>query len=264
MIQKNIRRFKVLVQPFCRQRIKWSCPVIHIRRLTKLPSFVSLPLLCGRSKGKLRCPPELTILLIHNYKKEPIMEKSLRYVGIGNFVVMTPIFDGAWSNAIKMIELGKFLNSDACKTKYVLFCDSDDAVLRDDPGKAIRFLKEENCDLLFSNTNWDGAYEGMPQVRKWADQNADENGRNRCYLNSGVYIGKSEFLREVVDSVVEYITDHDLTREEYWDMCDYGYHYERLPEFPKGVGSDQVILRYLHPKFYPRMKIDYKGKLAIR
>ncbi len=264
IIQKNIKRFQIVTQPFYRKRSKWTCPIIHIRKLTKLPPVISLPLLCGRSKGKLTCPDNLTILLIHNYKREPIIEKSLRYVGIDNFVVMRPDFKGPWFHAIKMLELKKFLDSNACKTEYLLFSDSDDAVLRDDPAKAIQFLQEENCDLLFSNTNWDGAYDGMPDVRKWADKNARESGRTHCYLNSGVYIGRTEFLREVVNSVVEYITDNNLTMVEYWDLCDNVISYERLPEFPRGVGSCQVILRYLHPRFYPRMKIDYKDRLAIR
>lgn len=265
IIQKNIRRFKVLVQPFCRQRIKWSCPVIHIRKLTNLPAFISLPLLCGRSKRKLRCPPDLTILLIHNYKQEPIMEKSLRYVGIENFVVMKPEFDGAWRMAIKLIELRKYLDSGSCKTKYILYCDSDDAVLRDDPAKAIKYLQDEECDLLLPNsTTWSAGYECMPEVQRWADQNARENGRRHCYINAGVFIGKTEFLREVVNSAMKYITDHDLSSEEYWRILENGSLSERIPEFPKGVGCDQEILRYLHPQFYPRMKIDYKDKLAIR
>ena len=125
-------------------------------------------------------------------------------------------------------------------------------------------MHEEDCELIFSSTNWAGAYEGMPWVKAWADKNAQDNGRKHCYLNSGVYIGRSKFLRKVVNEAMEYITDHDLSRDEYWDLCDHGSHYERLPEFPKGIGSDQVILRYLHPRFYPRMKIDYKDRLAIR
>ena len=212
----------------------------------------------------MTCPSELTILLIHNYPKEPILEKSLRYVGIKNYIVKTPKFDGPWFNALKLIELKKFLYSSECKTKYLLFCDSDDVILRDDPMKTILFLKEEKCELLLSNTNWPGAYELMPEVKKWADQNALQHGRSPCYINSGVYIGKTDFLREVVTVAMEYITDNNLSREEYWDLCDFGTHSERLPDFPKGVGSDQVILRYLHPQFYPRMKIDYKDKLAVR
>ena len=39
---------------------------------------------------------------------------------------------------------------------------------------------------------------------------------------------------------------------------------EALPDFPKGVGCDQAIMIFMHPNFYPRVKIDYQGQLASR
>ena len=39
---------------------------------------------------------------------------------------------------------------------------------------------------------------------------------------------------------------------------------EALPDFPKGVGCDQAIIRFMHPKFYPRVKIDYQDQLASK
>ena len=264
VLRKNIRMLNLLSQHFFKKRSEWVCPVIHMRKLTKMPSFIALPLLCGRSKGMLKCPPELTILLIHNYKTEPIMEKSLRYTGIDDFVALKPKFEGSWVNTIKLVELKRFLDSGACSTEYILYCDSDDAVLRDDPAKAIEYLREEDCDLLLSNTGWKAGYECMPEIKKWADQNAKESGRTQCYINSGVYVGRTEFLRSVVDSTLEYITDHDLPRVEYWRLLKEGTLCETLPEYPKGVGSDQVLFRYVHPQYYPRMKIDYKGRLALR
>ena len=50
--------------------------IIHRGKLVKNPSGLVLPLLCGPVKGKLRCPPELTILLIHNYEYLTKMEVS--------------------------------------------------------------------------------------------------------------------------------------------------------------------------------------------
>ena len=203
------------------------------------------------------------------------MEKSLRYVGIENFVVLKAEFNGAWHNTIKLLELKKFLDSNRCKTEYILYFDSDDAVLRDEPEKAIRYLQEEDCELLFSSTHWEGGYACMPHIKKWTDQIADKNGHDRLYINTGVYIAKTSFLREVIDSAIEYVTEHDRQGVEYYVTEE---HYvtehrelfqkwslrEGSPSFPKGVGCDQIILRYLHRQFYPRMKIDYKGRLALR
>ena len=42
--------------------------IIHRDKLVNNPPSLILSLLCGPVKGKLRCPPELTLLLIHNYE----------------------------------------------------------------------------------------------------------------------------------------------------------------------------------------------------
>jgi hypothetical protein len=138
------------------KRHTWDYPVIHRRELTESPPSLVIPLLCGHVKGKLRCPPDLTILLVHNYEDEPIMQQSLRYVGIKNFTALKPQTNGPWCHTNKLVAIFDYLNSGACKTEYIFFCDSSDAILRDDPGKAIRYLKEENCDMLFSRTKFRG------------------------------------------------------------------------------------------------------------
>ena len=87
-----------------RARKGWEYLSVHKASLTELPSFFVLPFLCGHAKGKLRCPPEITILLVHNYKKEPTMEKSLRYVGIENFVVLKVDPSIQWKHIQKIKE----------------------------------------------------------------------------------------------------------------------------------------------------------------
>jgi hypothetical protein len=248
------------------RRNRWTHLVIHKRKLTKLPAPVVVPLICGPLRGKLSCPPDLTILLIHNYPSEPVMETSLRYVGIRNFVVLRPAHEGPWSNTAKLRALKRFLDSGACTGKTILFCDSDDAILRDDPSKAVQYLQEEKCDMLLSGTSFEGGYSCMPEIREWAVRMSVANGcaRPPYYINSGVYVAKTEFLREVVDAAMHFVTDQDLSREEYRRLRGEGLLGRRLPEFPKGIGSDQIILRFLHPRFYPRMKIDYRQRLALR
>jgi hypothetical protein len=247
-----------------RQRAKWDHLVLHRRQLTKLPAAWVVPFFCRDLRGCLQCPPELTILLIHNYATEPVMEKSLRFVGIDNYVVLRPEVKGPWHNSAKIVVLDEFLARGACRTEYVLFCDSDDAVLVGDPAKAIPYLQEEACDLLVSCTSYTGGYTCMPQIKQWADQNARASGYQNRYMNTGVYIAKTDFLRELVRSAKAYVTPEDLSRVEYRRARRNGSLDQRLPEFPRGVGCDQVIFRYLHPRFYPRMKIDYAGRLALR
>lgn len=81
-----------------------------------------------------------------------IMELSLRYVGITDYHVLKLKASEPWRQTKKISIVLNDLKSAGCKTDYILYCDSNDAVLRGNPAKAIRDLEEENCDLLFSRT----------------------------------------------------------------------------------------------------------------
>lgn len=246
------------------QRRQWKHLVIHRRTLTKLPSAFILPLISGHVKGKLKCPSEITIVLIHNYPFASITEKSLQYVGINNYVVLKPEVSGEWRNALKLSELKKYLDSGECQSKYILYLDSDDVVIRDSPEKAIQYLEQQDCDLLFSSTPYNGGYECMPQALEWSDRLSAEAGFGKLYINCGVFFGKTEAVKELFDASVEYVTENDLTRAEYYKHLKEQTMCKSLSEFPKEVGCDQIIIRHLHPEFYPRMKIDFKEQLALR
>jgi len=260
---KIFKKAKYLICACCK-KYEGDYPVIHQRKITKnLPSLV-LPLLCGHVKGKLSCPPELTILLVHNYDYEPIMEKSLRYGGIENITVLRPHINGPWVHTVKVSTILNYLKSGACKTEYLLYCDSDDAILRDDPRKAIRYLQEENSDLLFSKTTSKSIYKYMPQVKSWTDYIAKENGYPGWYINSGVYVARPPFLQEVIEAAMDYITEDDLPATVLGEAIRKGTLNKLLSDFPKGCGCDQSIFSFLHPRFYPQMKLDYQGRLALR
>ncbi len=180
--KSRIFRHSKIILSVLWQRKNWRHLVIHHRRWTTLPTFIALPLLCGNAKKKLSCPANLTIVLIHNYEKESILEKSLRYVGIENYVLLKPT-NGQWrANTQKLIELNKYIASGDCPTEYILYIDSDDAVLRGDPGKAVEYLLEEECDALFSSTKGILHFSYLPKLKKWADQLAYDNGYKKLYL----------------------------------------------------------------------------------
>src|SRR5262249_47634208 len=148
---------------------------------------------------------------------------------------------------------------------YILYCDSDDAILIDDPQKAIDLLRENECDMLVSATAYD-CYRFMPERESWARKIAAENGYKSdgvIHLNAGVFVAKRAFLIQVLTEVVKFASDTDLDAES-WEAVRQRNDHSALPNFPKGCGCDQAILRFLHPKFYPRMKIDYSLRLAVR
>lgn len=192
------------------------------------------------------------------------MAKSLRYLGIRDFVVLKPGTRGPWRNSTKLVTLLKYLREASCNSKYLFYCDSRDAVIRDDPAKAVTYLEEEKCDLLMSATKFVDGYQCMPEVLAWAENNARENGYSGLYINAGVFVGRVEFVRQVLEAGMRYVTDDDLTFRELRRRIRDPSLCERLTDFPRGVGCDQIILRYLHPRFYPRMKVDYARRLALR
>jgi hypothetical protein len=202
-------------------------------------------------------------VLVHNYRRKPIMEKSLHYVGIKDFVVLRPQPHGPWNGVAKLMPLLEYLSSESCRTEYLLYCDSRDSVLRADPAAAIECLQKEDCDLLLSSTRYPGGYGCMTQIKGWTDNIVRQSGFEKRYLNAGVFVGRTSFVRQVLEAAIEYVTEHDLSRRELDRHKRDGSLGGRLPGFPQCVGSDQIILRYLHPQFYPRMKIDYQGRLAL-
>lgn len=243
---------------------KWDYLTVHRPSLARLPSSVTIPLLVGHLKKNLECPSDLQIILIHNYDQIPVAEKSLKYLGINNYIVLTPQINGPWRHSAKLVTLKKFLESQQHKFKYILYLDSADVILRETPQNIITYFKEQNCDLLFSRTAFDVGYECMEEVKAWTVDVAKKLGCSVPHLNSGVYIGNVDFLKKVLESALTYITNNDIISAGLQDIINRGQLCEHLPDFPKGVGDDQIILRYLYPKFYPRMKVDYKGKLSLR
>jgi hypothetical protein len=106
----------------------------------------------------------------------------------------------------------------------------------------------------------------MPEVKahmiSLAPPEMQRGRKPRIHLNAGVYVARTKFLLEYLTEAEKYVTDSDLG-EQLYDM-DEAEVIARLPDFPRGIGSDQTIMRYLFPRFYPRMKIDYAGRLAPR
>jgi hypothetical protein len=159
-----------------------------------------------------------------------------------------------------------YLRSGACATEYVLAADCDDALMRDDPARAVALLQAADCEMLVSSTAY-ARYRNMPDVKaqtiSFAPPELAAERKPRIHLNAGVYIARTAFLVEYLTEAAKYVTDNDLPSGALTDMTD-AEVLARLPDFPVGIGSDQTIMRYLFPRFYPRMKIDYGGKLARR
>jgi len=240
-------------------------PMIHDRHLVK--AWLEAILQRDDYKNAFKMPKNLTIATCRNkgpmiermidslegWDKISVLEKSLEYLGIDGLVVLTD--DRLpWRNTFKFEMLNNYLNSGECTTEYFMCCDAVDVIFKDDPQKVIDIFESRNCDALFMSTHSTDGYNCMPEVKEWVD---GINLRGR-YMNSGVYIGKTSFIKELVDDAMEYAIPHGVTMDAYRD-----YLAGKPKDYPKG-SQDQDIFRYLEPKFYPQLKVDYENHMAFR
>ena len=219
-------------------------------------------------KNSFTKPDNLTIITVRNegtmedriipslrgYENKSILEANLEYLGIQPLTVLT---DSRlpWRNTFKFELINNYLKSGKCTTKYFMFCDAVDVIFIDEPQKVIDIFESFNCDALFMSTHSTDGYNCMPEVKDFVDTKIKSNGR---YLNSGVYIGKTEFIKELFEESMKYAIPHGVTMDGYRE-----YLNSNPKNYPHG-SQDQDIIRFLEPKFYPRLKVDYQNKMAYR
>ena len=78
------------------------------------------------------------------------------------------------------------------------------------------------------------------------------------FLFGEMGVGKTSFVKEMFDKAMEYAIPHGVTMDEYRE-----YLQSKPEDYPKG-SQDQDIFRYIEPKFYPRIKVDYQNLMAYR
>ena len=163
-----------------------------------------------------------------------VLEKSLERLGLSAMVLGqdTP----NWQNIFKFRLTAEALKS--VTTPYVLGADSSDAVLIDDPAILVdQFRRHFTCDLVFSATG-SRCWPELPEfVRFESSLPMAAVAQNRHWLNSGLWIGKTEFCR---------------------------HYFECLAKEPPvdGYGwSDQAVIKRVWPAWYPRVQLDYLAQL---
>ena len=240
-----------------------TSPIIHDRHIVK--NYFENMVFNNIHKNKFITPKDLTIVTCRNlgtmedriidslsgYEHKSILECNLEYLGINDLVVLT---DNRlpWRNTFKIEMIYNYIQSGKCTTKYIMYCDAIDVIFIDDPNRVIDIFKAHECKMLFMSTPAKHGYALMPQIKQWADKLSTR------YLNSGVWIGETNFVYDVFHEACNYITPHGATMDklsEYWNS--------KPDNFPIG-SDDQDIFRYIQPKFYPNLKVDYENKMAYR
>jgi|TARA_B100000287_G_scaffold431203_1_gene488006 hypothetical protein len=237
-------------------------PIIHDRHIVK-QAFKQLKQL---GEVKFEHPNNLTVVTCRNtgtledriiphlsgYEDKSILESNMDYLGLDLVVLKDDRLP--WRNTFKFEMLHNYLSSNKCTTEYFMHLDAIDVVWVDEPKKIIDIFESYNCEALFMATNSTDGYSCMPEIKQWVDT-INKPGR---YLNSGVYIGKTSFIKEVIEETMKYAIPHGVTMGEYHDWL------KTSPkDYPKG-SQDQDIFRYVEKKFYPRLRVDYDNKMAFR
>ena len=180
-------------------------PIIHDRHLVK-QAFEQL-----KESGpiKFEQPKDLTIATCRNegtlsdriiphlagYEDISILEKNMEYLGLDLVVLRDARLP--WRNTFKFEMLNNYLKD--CPTEYFMCLDAIDIIWVDEPQKVMDIFKSFNCDALFMSTHSTDGYSCMPEVKQWVET-INVPGR---YLNSGVYIGKTSFVKEMVEYMEE-------------------------------------------------------------
>ena len=181
--------------------------------------------------------PDVTVLTWHGHsrpdKPNGVLERSLERLGIPTLVLRG---DEPWRNRQKLR-----LTADALQrvqTPYVIGADSCDVIFLDNPQIAVdRFREHFACDLLFNST---GArcWPELPEfVRFQSSRPLASFAHQRQWLNSGLFIGRTEFCRG-------YFARLALEPPER------NYEYD-----------DQSIVMRTWPDWYPRVQLDYFSQL---
>ena len=237
-------------------------PIIHDRHIVKQ----AMEQLIQSGPVQFEKPGDLTIVTCRNegtlsdriiphlsgYEEQSILERNMEYLGMDLVVLRDARLP--WRNTFKFEMLHNYLNSEKCTTEYFMCLDAIDVIWVDEPQKVMDIFKSFDCDALFMSTHSTDGYSCMPEIKKWVDT-INKLGR---YLNSGVYIGKTSFIKEMIEETMKYAIPHGVTMGEYHEWLK-----TNPKDYPKG-SQDQDIFRYIEKKFYPRLKVDYDNRMAFR
>lgn len=187
-------------------------------------------------QGQRRCQaPDVTVFTWNGTDRPTkpcgVLERSLERLGIPTLVLGQG--PGApWKNIDKFRLTFEALQR--VKTPYVIGADSCDVIFFDNPQLAVdRFRTEFHCELVFNATG-SRCWPELPEfVRFESALPMAKVAQQRHWLNSGLFIGKTEFCRE---------------------------YFRQLAQEPPIAGyefSDQAVIKQTWPRWFPQVQLDY-------
>lgn len=240
--------------------------ILHNGRFKVLPPRLLVSTFCRTNRGRFRKPSNLEIVLLHNRPYKTLLEQNLEYLGIEDYTVLRPPSNVGWRHTFKITYILDYLRSGRCKAEYLVYADSDDVIFREDPARLAPILEESGCDMLFSSTKY-ARYHGLTEAEEWARAAVPEDiassGPQWIHINAGVFLARTSFLREFLEQAAAFVTADDLASDVFLPLNDEDVR-AVLPSLPYASGDDQLIFRHIAKGNFPRLKVDYKMRVALR
>ena len=157
------------------------------------------------------------------------LEETLRYFKVP--YIVKGHGTQAWRNTMKAPLLVDYINQ--ADTEYTMGIDCYDVCLIKDANELVDiFERDFDCDMVFNGELI--SYPPNDDLAKF-ERSRYGNDSPFCYLNSGVWIARTKFLKEVAQDILSFRS--------------------------RNRRSDQIVYRYLHQKYYPRIQLDKYCKL---
>jgi hypothetical protein len=188
------------------------------------------PRLISNSAKIIRLPENIKIITFNNRSRKSLLEKKLDILGVNYLVLGKNVSD--WYNRAKIRLLVE--NLGGVREEFILVLDSDDVLIMSSLEDIIKKFIAFDCEVLFNSEPYpyplECFYSGME--KKICKEPF-------CYLNSGCFIGRTEFCRKLYRECFTY-------RDSIIDNHAY---------------SDQIKIKPFYIKMYPQIKIDFSSEI---
>jgi hypothetical protein len=182
-------------------------------------AFFDLP---ARKTGR---SSNVTVVTCNNgHKAMGLLERSLDHIGAPYMVFGQGI--DPWVNAIqKPLVLFEALSQ--ITTPYVIYADSRDAIMTDDPAIAVeQFIRHFKCKMLFGadRINWPP----IKAFRAYEDDLAQPYNTEFRYLNGGAWIGETAFCKTFFEAAMNTSPEQKATESEQGILKNYSPYFNRI------------------------------------
>jgi hypothetical protein len=171
---------------------------------------------------------KLTIFMVTNLEEKGSAARSLDYFNLPYTIVGSDIVN--YTPFDKLNKLVEFIPK--VETEYMMLFDTDDVFITDGLDRVVNtFEKEMGCKMLFNAECWNYPKGDKEQTAFEEDVTSEENPFR--YLNSGVWVANTEFLKSKIDVLEE--------------LKNYSH-------------DDQAVFKRFYKMFYPDVKVDHNCK----